>query len=250
MGLSGDKGAFVASEVNSQSRDFLGCRNAAHGLARDELLAGFFVSADLFAKSLEAIFERGALNGAGADAVAADALGDEVDGDRFRQPDNGGLCGSVDETIGGADDRRSGRGHIDDRAIAAFEHTGKSRLDCAEHGLDVQIKSEVPVFVRGVQNRAMMDETRAVEQNIGLRVCHSGFDAVGVTGIGQSGFYVCVIRGRELFEGGLADVGGDHVGTRVSHGDCAGATDTLTRGDDEGAFARKPFRFHAFLPCG
>ena len=84
VGLSGDKGALVACEIDCQGGDFLGRGDATHRLAGDELFAGFVVAADLFAEGMETLFKRGALHSAGADAVAANAFGDEVDSDGFR----------------------------------------------------------------------------------------------------------------------------------------------------------------------
>ena len=244
MRLSGDKGAFIAGEVDRQCGDFLGRCDAAHRLSRDELFAGFFVAAHLFAKGVQALFQRWALDRAGADAVAADALGNEVDGDRFGETNDGGFGGAVDEASGGADDRRAGRRHVDDRAISAFEHARKGRPDGAKHGLDVEVKGEVPFVVGGVQYGAVVDEARAVEKDIRLRVVDRCLDTCRVAGIDKAGFDVRVIRTRQIFKCRFADIGRNDVRTLVRHSDSTGAANALTGGCNQGALPRKPLTGH------
>ena len=55
MGLSCDECAFVAREINDQRGNFFRRSDAAHRLARNELFAGFFVSANLFTERVESI---------------------------------------------------------------------------------------------------------------------------------------------------------------------------------------------------
>src|SRR5262245_19046652 len=81
---TGGEAGFVAREMQGQRRDLLGGAEAPHGLARDEGLARVL---DI-AEGRDAIVQRGGLDGAGADRVAADALLDEVCRDRLGEPDH------------------------------------------------------------------------------------------------------------------------------------------------------------------
>src|SRR3954471_21442821 len=70
---AGGEGGFVARQINCHGRDFFSGAQPAHFLARDEHLLA------LRADDCGAVEHRRRLDGAGADAVAANALRDEVE---------------------------------------------------------------------------------------------------------------------------------------------------------------------------
>src|SRR5436305_7001931 len=76
---AGGECAFVAAEIDRHGRDFLGGTEPTHFLAADEFLAS------IRASGRGAIEHRRRLHGAGADAVAADALSYEVERNRARK---------------------------------------------------------------------------------------------------------------------------------------------------------------------
>src|SRR3954451_1962022 len=76
---TGGEGALVTAEIDRHGRDLVGGAEPAHLLAGDE---HFLALRPLRGRAVE---HRGRLDGARADAVAADALGDEVERDRARQ---------------------------------------------------------------------------------------------------------------------------------------------------------------------
>src|SRR5258707_13263471 len=88
LGGAGGECRLVGREVHRQGGDFFRLADAADGLARDEgrldLVDALPAGARL---RLDALDERGRLDGAGTDRVAADAAGDEVDRDRLRHAD-------------------------------------------------------------------------------------------------------------------------------------------------------------------
>src|SRR6478736_2313056 len=70
---AGGERAFVAPQIDRHGRDLLGGAEPAHLLAGDEFLAS------IRACGSRALEHRRRLHGAGADAVAADALRDEIE---------------------------------------------------------------------------------------------------------------------------------------------------------------------------
>ena len=105
----------------------------AHLLAGDEHLFA------LRAGGRGAVEHRGCLHGAGTDAVAADALGDEVERDRAREQRNRRLGRTVDITVGRWPQRRARR-DVDDAAASARQHRRQKRLDGPVHGFHVEVE--------------------------------------------------------------------------------------------------------------
>src|SRR3984957_15288127 len=102
-GLAGGEGALVGGEVDGDRGDLFRLAEPAHRLAVDERLAhGVERLAARLAERVDPPVERGALDRAGADGVAAHALADEVGRDRLGQANHRGLRGAVDVAVGDA----------------------------------------------------------------------------------------------------------------------------------------------------
>src|SRR5262245_48453245 len=99
-GLARRERRLIGGEIHGDGGHLLGGAEAAHGLAGDEHRAGLVGAADLPAQGSDAVVEGGRLDGAGADTVAAHALGDEVHRHRLGEPDDGGLGRPVDVAVG------------------------------------------------------------------------------------------------------------------------------------------------------
>ena len=93
-------------------------------------------------------------------------LADEVGRDRLGEADDGGLRGAVDVAVGDAAHRGGARRDIDDRASALLQHARQEGADRTVHRLDVEIEREVPVGVRGGEDRAVVNEAGAVEEDV------------------------------------------------------------------------------------
>ena len=78
MWMSCGKGAFVTGKIDHQRSDFFGRGDAAHGLARHKLFQRGVLAAQFLAQGVNAIMPAWRFNGAGADAIAADAFGDII----------------------------------------------------------------------------------------------------------------------------------------------------------------------------
>src|SRR5208337_3941663 len=106
MDLPGGEGALVGGEIDRERGHLLRLAEPAHRLAVDEGLAhdrdGLSARA---AQRLDAPFERGALDRAGADGVAADPLADEVGRDRLGEPDHRRFRRAIDIAVGDAPHR-------------------------------------------------------------------------------------------------------------------------------------------------
>ena len=102
----------------------------------------------------------------GTDCIAADALLDEIGGDRLGEPDHRGLGRAVDITVGHAADRRHRGRDVDDRAGFLFQHCRQERLDHAVHRLDVEIERKIPVLVGAVEHGALVHVACAIDQYI------------------------------------------------------------------------------------
>src|SRR5204863_4136594 len=109
--------------------------------------ARLVLAADLPAQRLDTLVQRRRLDGPGTNAVAADALADEVHRHRLGEADHGRLGGAVDVAVGRGLAGSDGGGDVDDGAAALGQHAGQERLDRAVHGLDVEIEGEVPVGI-------------------------------------------------------------------------------------------------------
>src|SRR6266567_2893407 len=109
---TGGESAFVAPKIDRHRRDFLCGAEPAHLLAGDEFLASIRASGG------RAPEHRRRLDGAGADAVAADALRDEVERNRARQQRNRRFGRTVDITVGRWPQRRARR-DVDNAAASA-----------------------------------------------------------------------------------------------------------------------------------
>src|SRR5438552_6639096 len=184
-GLTGDESRFVAGEIDHQCGDFLRAGQTAHGLAGDEGLAGLFIVALL----VHAIIEGRCIDGAGANGVAADALVDEVDRQRLGEADDRGLGGAIDEAVGRALYRGGNRGHVDDRTLAPGQHGGQEGLDHPVMRLGIEIEGEIPGFLVAIEDGSVMDEARAVEQDIDIccAFCRS-LDGLGPQHVKSEGF--------------------------------------------------------------
>src|ERR1700722_3754807 len=166
-GLAGGEGALVGGEVDGDRGDLLWLAEPAHRLAVDEGLAHAIDRlAARLAQRVDAPVERWALDRAGADGVAAYALGDVIGRNRLGQADHRRLRGAVDVAVGDAAPRGGARGDVDDRAPALLQHARQKGADHAMHRLDVEVEREFPVGVGSGEDRAMMDEARAVEEDV------------------------------------------------------------------------------------
>src|SRR5262245_15523428 len=165
-GLARRESRLVRGQIHGDGGHLLGGAEAAHGLAGDEHGAGLVGAADLAAEGGDAVVEGGRLDGAGADAVAAHPLADEVHRHRLGQADDGGLGRPVDVAVGRGPHGAHRRGDADDGAAALGQHARQERLDSAVDRLDVEVEGEVPILLRAVEHRAVMDEAGGVEQHI------------------------------------------------------------------------------------
>src|SRR3984957_15852116 len=106
-GLAGGKGALVGGEVEGDRGNLLRFAEAAHRLAIHERLADAIERlAARLAQRLDPAVERGALDRAGADGVAAHALAYVVRRHRLGEADHCGLGRAVDVAVGDAAHRR------------------------------------------------------------------------------------------------------------------------------------------------
>src|SRR5579871_3678314 len=98
---AGGEGGFVAGEIDGHGRDFLGSAEPAHLLPGDELLLSVRPGRGC------ALQHRGCFHRARADAVAADALVDEIERDGAREQRHRGLGGAVDIAVRRRPQRRA-----------------------------------------------------------------------------------------------------------------------------------------------
>jgi hypothetical protein len=168
---------------------------------------------------------------------------DEIGRDGFRQADHRRLGGAVDEAVRRGDDRGDGRGHVDDAAAAVFQHGGQEAAGHLVHGPHVQPPGKVEILGVAVEDRAVVDEARAIEQDVyrtrlggeignGRVVGH--VEAVGLRpGLGH---------GRQRVS---VDVGGEDLGALGEKGPRRRLPDARPGRGDQGALA---FQSHHLPP--
>src|SRR5262245_42740136 len=101
MRLAGNVAGFIRGQENRERRNFLGSAKPRHRLTRNEVFPHFLERFTcLFGHRLDALLERWRDDCAGADCVAADALGDEVGSNGLGQPDHGGFRRAIGVAIG------------------------------------------------------------------------------------------------------------------------------------------------------
>ena len=167
---------------------------------------------------------RRRLDGAGADAVAAHALGDEVDGDRAGQRRDRGLGRAIDVAVRRGLEHAGGGGDVDDRAAARFQHAGQERADRPVHRFDVEVERKIPILVGAIEHGAVMHEAGGIEQDVGLAgaLGHRG-DGCAVARVEFCDFRdAFALERRKL---ALVDIGGKHGGAFARKGQRAGAAD-------------------------
>src|SRR5580658_5409963 len=101
-----------------------------------------------------------------ADRIATNAAANEVGRDCLRQSDHSGFCSSIDKTAGRCFYTGSGRRHINDAPLSSVQHGWQKSTAGSIHGLDIQIEREIPIFFFTIENAAVMNIARAVEQDI------------------------------------------------------------------------------------
>src|SRR5262245_35335050 len=101
MRLAGDVAGFIRGQENRECRYFLGSAKPRHRLTRNKVFSHFLERfARRFGHRLDALLERWRDDCAGADCIAANALGDEVGSNGLGQPDYSGFRCAVGVTIG------------------------------------------------------------------------------------------------------------------------------------------------------
>ena len=156
------KGGFVAGEVEDQRRYFLGAAEPAHRLPRHEGgLRGVIV-----AGVMQPLLQRGRIDRARADAVAANALPHEIRGDRLGEANDARLARAIGEAVGDALHRTRDRGHVDDGARALVQHAGQEGADAVIHGGHVEREREIPLILAAFQDIAGMDHAGDVREYV------------------------------------------------------------------------------------
>src|SRR5690606_20430559 len=125
-------------EINGEIGNFFRLADAANRLTGDEGGTLLFI----IALRAQALLQGWAFHRAGADRVAADALGNVVSRDRLGEADNGRLGDAIGETVRHALHARRDRSHVDDGAVFTFQHAGQHGADGADHRTDVAIDRE------------------------------------------------------------------------------------------------------------
>src|ERR1700730_18515086 len=158
---------FVGGEINREHRDFLRGAEAAHRLAVDESLADLGLRLSrVFCERSDALIERRRLHRAGADRVGADALLDEIGGDRFGEADHGGFRRAVDVAERQAAHRRGDRRNVYDRGAAFCEHAREESSDGTVHRFHVEVEGEIPISFRAFEHRTVVHVTRAIREHV------------------------------------------------------------------------------------
>jgi hypothetical protein len=230
---AGGVGGFVGGEVDGEGCDFFGLADAADGLAGDEIAPGFFNVAERG----DALLEGWRLDGTGANGVDAHSLLDEIDGESLGEADYGGFGGAVDEAIRRAFDAGSAAGHINDAALFGGGHCGDEGAASSIHRLHVKVEGEIPIGFGAIENRALMNEAGAVEENVdGAEFGGESVYGVDVADVEFAGFDRRV-SGGEFFEEVFVDVGGEYLGAFAREGGSGGGADALARGGDQCGFS-------------
>src|SRR3954447_19377978 len=130
---AGREGALIAGEINREGRYFFSRAEPAHRLAAHEHLA------TLRSGRGGAVQHGWGLDRTGANAVAANALGNEVRGNRAGQGRDCCLGRAVDITVGGSLENAGSRGDVHDRAASGFEHSRQKRPERPVHRFHVEV---------------------------------------------------------------------------------------------------------------
>ena len=163
---AGGEGALVRGEIDRERRHLLGPAEAPHGLAGDEGGARRLV----VALRPHPVVQRRAVDGARADAVAADALRHEVGGDRLGQADHRRLGRAVGEAVRRGDDRGGDRGDVDDRARRRCASIpGRNARIIRYIAVTLRSNEKAQLLLVGIEDGAVLDEAGAVEQHVDVR---------------------------------------------------------------------------------
>ena len=228
----------IGGEVEREVRDLVRAAVALVQIGRAEDLLALLVGLGVAEGGLlDPVYHRG-LNAAGADVVAVDAVGAELEGHTLGQAGDRVLGGAVGAHAGGGGVAAVG-GDGDDRAAALLDQIGGRVLHEIHHAEDVDAVNAHVAFYRAVLDELILALVTCVGDDyvdvaeIGRRAVDKGLDLFLLGDVADEGLEVLggdVERGDEgvellLSRGGereLAALGGERAGERLSY--AAGGT--------------------------
>ena len=124
----------------------------------------------LIAARPQPLCQRGTVNRAGTNGIAANTLSDEIARNRHGQPNHRRLGGAVSEAVWRGHHRGHDRSDIDDRALARSEHSWQESADRIFHRADIDPETALEIARRRVKYGAIGHPSRAIDQNADLRI--------------------------------------------------------------------------------
>ena len=146
---------------------------------------------------VDAATQAGAVNGSGADRIAADAHGQIVGGDRFGQAEDPGLGGTVSRASGKALGRACHRADGDDAAAMRL-HPGDRGAQHIKGAVQRDAARPAPVFGRTFFDRALMHISDGMDHSIDLFESREIGRDGGMIGCVQRGGRGPLQRGQQI----------------------------------------------------
>src|SRR5215467_13146684 len=229
MRLPGNVARLVGGQEDRERGHLLGPAEPPHRLALDE---GLLHLGARFAGRLRALLdpalERGRFDGARTDRIGADALRDEVGGDRLGQSDDRGFAGAIDVAVGNAADRGDRGRYVDDRAGLLRQHPRQECLDRPVHRLDVEVERKSPVLLAALEHAAMVHVAGAVDQDVEGAMLRGDGLRQRIDRGGGAHVELEALFGLEPVELLLLDIGRDHARALGGKSRGDGAADALS----------------------
>ena len=174
------------------------------------------------------------VDGAGADGVDPDPVGDVVDRERTRQRDDGALRGAVGSAVAEADQRRD-RGDVHDRAAAAGRHVRDRVLAAEERPARVDREDVLPDLERRVGRVRRRADPGDVDEHVDAH--HRRRHLLLVAHVELHGACLRAELGSDLLDRFQREVGGDHLGALRRKPSSYGRSDPGARTGDESGLA-------------
>jgi hypothetical protein len=240
---AGEEGGGVGAEVEGELGDFGGGCHAADGLGGGEAGEGLGFVAGVV--SGDEVIDEGGVDAGRRDAVAADAMGEEIARDREGHREDGAFGHGVGEAVGEAGGGGDG-GEVEDDAGFAGLHGGERGGHGEVGAADVDAEEVVEVCGRGGEDGADVGDAGGVDEDIDGDIDGDAGGGGCREGQGDGGF-VGDVAG-EAFAGGCEGFGGfcGGFGVEVEDGDAGsglreergdGVADAACAAGDDGVFA-------------
>src|SRR5882757_3154119 len=234
-GLASRECGLIGGQIQGSGSDLLWLPQSPHWLTRDK--AGPH-RVDV-ALTRNPVIQRWRLDRSRTQSITTDATRDKVGRNRLGESNDGSFGSGIDKPVGRTLQARYDRRHVDNASSPGSDHPRQKCATGSKHRSDVQVKREVPILLRAIEDTALMNVPRAIEQDV-ERAHFKGkrIDSIRIRYVENTNLDAELL-GFECIKGNLVDVRRPYRGTSLSKTKSGRSSDSLSRSGNESSFAIK-----------